>query len=331
MAAPKKHHFIPQFYLRRFADRRENFWLYRKTADSKGIPTKVSDAGAENHFHTLDWSIWGQLADDQSTLETKLSGIEGEQATMLRAVLDLHEEIDFHEEALAQFTTMMWHRVPNYKRSMEAMLSKVLSHTGRAMLKAGRFPPPPEELRQMIEEKDGDVFHPVIANWKLLEMMFTQLCDTPIPRILMGMNAKLVQPESLDHFFIIGDAPVSLYDDQWDSLSSTGVGFATPTVEVTMPLSSSAMLVFRHDRKLPPTTLTAAQVSHYNQRTIISAEKSIHALRSCGSLAADIQRLSDQRAGREDFSLPRENVRLFISRNRPVTPDQLTWADAEES
>jgi hypothetical protein len=324
MAGPKKHHFLPQFYLRRFADPREKLWLYRKSAESKGIPTHVLKAGMENHFHTLDWSRWGARSDDPESIERALSKMESAQARMLRQILDLDEPLSAHLESVAQFASTMWHRVPSFKRDVEENLSRLLAHSGRMLLKAGAFPPPPEELQSLIQERDGDIFEPEIANWKLLEFMFLQLRDTPIPGILSRMNYRLVRPGPQGGSFVTGDTPVVLYDEHWDNDSPQGVGFATPTVEISLPLSAFALIVFRHDDRLPPPLLSAVQVRHYNQRTIVAAWQSIYAPEQNDAVEADVRLLHQQSSGPENCSLPAEGGHVFVSRHRPVTPCQLS-------
>jgi Protein of unknown function (DUF4238) len=83
MADAKRHHFLPQLYLRHFADAKERFYQIEKTHEPKAILTKVFKAGFQSNYHTLDWS---DRRSDRNTVENLLSKVELRQAQMLKAL-----------------------------------------------------------------------------------------------------------------------------------------------------------------------------------------------------------------------------------------------------
>lgn len=144
MADPKRHHFLPQFYLRGFGDERERIFQIEKVSDPKAIPTKVARAGLKRNYHTLDWT---DQPADRATIEQRLSKVESEQAEMLRAVVaDPAEFAPRRDDAIA-FVNLMHHRVPGFKRDIEDRLAQVVNATGRMLLRQGQLPEPPESLR----------------------------------------------------------------------------------------------------------------------------------------------------------------------------------------
>jgi hypothetical protein len=52
MSEPKLHHYVPQFYLRRFADQSERLWIYDKEED-RSFPTDSNNIAAEKQFYRL--------------------------------------------------------------------------------------------------------------------------------------------------------------------------------------------------------------------------------------------------------------------------------------
>ena len=68
------HHFVPQFYLRRFVANDGQIWVYDKDAD-KIFHTSPKNIAAERGFYTLD-----QIFPDPVELEKQFNGIEQEAA-----------------------------------------------------------------------------------------------------------------------------------------------------------------------------------------------------------------------------------------------------------
>ena len=79
MSAPKLHHYVPQFHLRRFADNDGKLWVWDKQAD-RVFPTLPGRIAAETHFYRL--SQYEAAGHDPHTMERQLSALEAEVAAI---------------------------------------------------------------------------------------------------------------------------------------------------------------------------------------------------------------------------------------------------------
>jgi hypothetical protein len=77
MNAPKLHHYVPQFHLRRFADARGRLWAWDKTSD-RMFATTPGRIAAETQFYRL--TQYEAEGHDPLAMEKQLSVIEGEVA-----------------------------------------------------------------------------------------------------------------------------------------------------------------------------------------------------------------------------------------------------------
>ena len=82
MTQPRKHHFLPQFYLRDFSqDQRSIFQIDKSTG--KHYSCQIKDTAAIRDFHEID----ADGVEDPHSLEKLLAKIESELADQLRAFL----------------------------------------------------------------------------------------------------------------------------------------------------------------------------------------------------------------------------------------------------
>ncbi|MGW1976661.1 DUF4238 domain-containing protein [Streptomyces sp. NPDC001889] len=79
---PKKHHFVPQFLLRRFAgpDRRLVVHQYMR---GRQFTSSVLNVGHRTYGHSL---YWPGREPDHSSMESAMAAIEGEAATAIRSL-----------------------------------------------------------------------------------------------------------------------------------------------------------------------------------------------------------------------------------------------------
>ncbi|WP_030618269.1 DUF4238 domain-containing protein [Streptomyces fulvoviolaceus] len=105
---PKKHHFVPQLLLRRFADPAERLIVHRVMAQ-KQYQASVTNVGHRNFGHTL---YRPGRAPDHTTLEAAMSQIEGDAMAAIRT-LDAARSRALRGdacEALAWLLALQWQR-----------------------------------------------------------------------------------------------------------------------------------------------------------------------------------------------------------------------------
>lgn len=104
----KKHHFVPQFLLRRFADKNGRLVVHRVATQGQYDST-VRNLGHRNNGHTL---YHPNYEPDPATLEAEMAQIEGDAASAVRE-LDGSSSRSISPEsrrALAWFLALQWQR-----------------------------------------------------------------------------------------------------------------------------------------------------------------------------------------------------------------------------
>jgi Protein of unknown function (DUF4238) len=74
MSAPKLHHYVPQFHLRRFVDASGRLWVWDKASD-RMFGTMPGGIAAEKQFYRL--TQYEADGHDPLTMEKQLSALEG--------------------------------------------------------------------------------------------------------------------------------------------------------------------------------------------------------------------------------------------------------------
>lgn len=90
MNSPKLHHYVPQFYLRRFVDDSGRLWVLDRDNDRK-FAVKPSSVATENNFYFSD--ELAELGEDALTMEKQFSELEGEVALITSQWLDWLREV----------------------------------------------------------------------------------------------------------------------------------------------------------------------------------------------------------------------------------------------
>ncbi|MGI5224029.1 DUF4238 domain-containing protein [Actinoallomurus sp. CA-142502] len=108
MPPAKKHHFVPQFLLRRFADEHERLVVHRLAMDKSFIAT-VRNTGHRNFGHSI---IMPGREPDHTSLEKYMSAIEGEAASAITDLSGNRRKMvpNEHRDAIAWLLALQWQR-----------------------------------------------------------------------------------------------------------------------------------------------------------------------------------------------------------------------------
>ena len=278
---PKRHHYVPQWHLRRFAadGRRPGVWRYSKSSD-KYQYMAIKNAAVITHYYSGP----GDLPD--TAVEEALANLDSVGAAHVEK-LELGATLDDEEPlVLAGYVTMLHGRVPPARDGQQ----KVLETFGALQVEMTLANASPAEQVEILAgaKADGmarpDEDFTAFADRLIAELRSgaTRVIHHPLATMGaagIGVNhaapivaemPRMVMEAPAGVEFVISDNPVSLYSPQTPSFM--GAGYLTADVEVTMPLSTRRMLLFSHfDCFQGQCCLTEPAVDHFNSRTWMAA------------------------------------------------------------
>jgi len=145
MSQPKKHHYLPQFYLRGFSqDGRSLCQIEKHTA--RGFVGSIKDLAAVRDYHKLDY----ESVKNSYELEKKLSEVEDALANVLRTVLRDGIKTATSHAGIVELVSLLRFRVPAIKMAVEESCRQIVRTTGLILERAGELPKPPKGLEDAL-------------------------------------------------------------------------------------------------------------------------------------------------------------------------------------
>lgn len=224
---PTKQHYVPQCYLREFADpttpsNKEPFvWIFDKDGKNERRD-KVKNVLASNDLYTI--KIKGQK--DYSIEET-LANLEGKYAEIFRA--KIRNKLPLTEEEhiiLCAFVSVMLQRTLRHKDNLERFYSELIEHA-EAIERAHNLPPKESERLKKFKEDAHKL--------GVVHLL------PDITELLMKMSIAFLCSKGGEKF-VTSDDPCNLFnpDLQWQKFLGPGLG--QKNVQITLPLSPEIML-----------------------------------------------------------------------------------------
>ncbi|MDR4488250.1 MAG: DUF4238 domain-containing protein [Nitrospirales bacterium] len=295
--------------------KRSHIWQIEKDGDQAYYSQAIQDTGCIRDYHTIDFK---DEDPDYQTFEALLSKVESEQAELVRKICN-EKRIDSSQiPPLAQFISLLRHRVPACAAHIEKMLQSVVLDSFKIMYRAGRFSEPPEALREAFEKNDIDETLQVrIANWKILSHMF-EMALMPESIGLLSQFSYHVHLSEGTNVFVTSDNPVALYHPNYNKIRPYGVGLAMKDVQVTVALSPMILIQAGLHIQTGTSTASLEEVEEFNRRTITMADSYVFTSIVTDDLRQRIGELKDVRAGFVFDSLFYGDGSCQISRFIPV-------------
>lgn len=283
----KKQHFVPQFYLRHFANDKEMFFAFDKP-EGKTFPTSVYDVASTNYFYDLDPRRLRPGASVQ-IVETELAKIEGMFSECLREVLGsvaagspLTPE---QKEDLSYVVAMQFIRTQEFRETYEEGMNKLM----RSVL--------PRLMKDRIPEGDMKSYEVSLDKEALkvdhADCMFGPMHEKVAAVLRSHIWYVIRAPEG--SVFYTSDAPVVKMAHVSHPLLP-GIALMSPGIEMVFPLSSRYVLTMRertHHKKLEAIEMMTVDlpekyVVHYNSMQVLQSKRQVFCLRNDFALAEKI-------------------------------------------
>jgi hypothetical protein len=267
---PKRHHYLPQFYLRNFC-RDGLLWVYDRERNEYRQQTPINTA-IENQFYTAI----GPDGEKHTHIEKFFSFIEGETKPIIEKI-DNGQKIDPNEKGmLATFISFLKVRVPNFEKTVneanEKMIKKVNQFMFSSEEQTAALIKKVEETtgkRQDISPKDlmdfvqGDRYTMNFQRELYLSTMIEM--GQKMVMYFLSMDWLFLQSPSTSSF-ITSDSPFILIPPtDFDPKGFYGVGILSPGAKKVIPLSAKTCLVMcDYGEKIVYGTIPREKVRKFN-------------------------------------------------------------------
>lgn len=277
MNEPKKHHFLPQFYLENFkivptAGKYPHIVVTTKEANPRSFRAAIHDIGCISDYNTID--MRGK-PPERSSIELALSKTEASQQELISTIIKSRTIPIERKGEVASLLALMHLRVPKFKRNIETSLMKAVESLGEMMLRHGKLPPLPDELAKLSPKGFSDIVTIEIDNWIILSYMYGSALGSHLADVIERMTISLIEsPKGKE--FITGDTPVVIYFPEYQGRKPYGVGFADKEIEITFPITPDLLLFASWQPSNRGTQIGLDLLNEFNRRTVIMADKYLY-------------------------------------------------------
>jgi hypothetical protein len=315
VSTPRKHHYLPQFYLRGFSANGRSVFQVEKRG-GRGYVSSIRDTVAIRDYHELDTVD----AEDPTVIEKRLAQVEAPLAEALARAVRCGVTTPETHNLLIQLVALLRVRVPAFKAGIEAFLQNAVRSVGLMMERKGELPPPPKGFEDILRIDNLSI---TISNWKLLEFMFKIAADRRLFDMLAAMKPHVLRaPEGT--FFLTCDQPVAIFHPTASPTDAYGIGLADTDTELSVPLSSGVLLLLSWETKsASDRAATADEMIEFNRRTAVMADSLVFASEPSQLAVETTRRYSHCLAGMALDFLDAGNEAVHLARFRPVMrPDR---------
>lgn len=258
-AGAKRHHYVPQGYLRAFANNADRIFAYRKDNPTAPHLRAVRDVGAENYYYAQPKPDGSR---DLETLEKLFQQTENLWPDMVRVFEDAKQLPVHLIEPFYQFIGLLRVRGPASRDVAELALAEQVRAFGKIMQEREDLPVPPLGLEEALAFDNLSIS---IDPHQSLHAMPHML--NGFARVLEYLGFSIVRNETSIPL-ITSDNPVVYFDPSTpeDQLRPYAIE-SGPPIELLLPISPRLLLVGHSDWATP--------YSHENFRHI-----------SCGNVQA---------------------------------------------
>ncbi|MFA7676487.1 MAG: DUF4238 domain-containing protein [Candidatus Shapirobacteria bacterium] len=281
---PKKHHYVPQFYLKGFSMDKNNLWVCNKTSSNnqniKKLTTKT--IAFENNFYT-----YKSIDKSKETLEDLFCQMEGLASNVIKKISDRCEINEQEKADLSIFISFLWLRTPKSKTRMNSMTTNLHEKVSRMSIAMT----PNENLKEFFKKRGKNLSNKEIddlkefakdekrskfilhipQNYWIKEMLQLGMDIAPAFQIcdweFCVSNKPYAFITSDNPFMLLPSKPIHPFD---------GLGLMTDGAKKIVPLNSKICLIMHEPSKNPLNTYREVDKNYFrmiNEFTYKNAQR----------------------------------------------------------
>ncbi len=301
--AKRRHHYVPQFYLRNFVNPHANgkIWVYAKRGD-RLVAASPRDVAVEKDYHTVTRN---DGVKDRHSIEDTFADLENRAAPIVQKILSRQPLSDEDREIFVVFVAQLLLRVPARRDETGRMMASMLEHMAKTFASEResfhadyrRFQKETgnnstvdvEEIRQFILSEDCEL---KVNSAAALGTSISALAA--VTDCLLRMHWVFLRRRGRFQFLTC-DNPVFYCDPTVPPNTWRGVGLANRGVEVSLPLSAD-VVAFASYRQGPRVwnDIAPELVRRFKQQTVDSAYRYVFAAEYSDGLQRFICRNNDR-------------------------------------
>jgi Protein of unknown function (DUF4238) len=249
MSTPKRHHYLPQMYLRGFCTNNK-LWLFDRDKHEyrQQTPNKVCH---KRHYYSQ--------IEENGDLNTSIESILSELETTIAPVIckiDNNETISLDERSfLSMFIALLYTRVPVFEQTLDTMIESMALEITQLKIRTKKMAQRSiqrykeetgnditlKDMKDIVEGKYKITVHPNYRIRMMVEMVL------PLAEVFMNMSWHFIQTPRRKSF-VTSDIPVIVSPpDNYKHSAIYGIGFATPGAVTVVPLTQKTCLLIKDD------------------------------------------------------------------------------------
>ncbi|MBA9042381.1 hypothetical protein HNP21_005516 [Bacillus aryabhattai] len=316
MGKVKNQHYVPHSYLKYFANKKEQVWVYDKQTDKKFI-SNIDSVASERYFYDVHFDqILDSLLkidsisdDDKEELKRILDETDYSSSEEAKKSMEQSIESFFSQKVEGNFKKFLDNIRSRYTMRPSPLFSQAFTNEERAHLSVllGFQIVRSKEFRESYFEMKESMTQSIVdmvassydENYEKGSIVFRpRLESKPLE------HANLIQSEFpfkiaealSSHYWFVGinqtelpfytsDNPIVKYAHKEDSFGGMGFGYASPGIEVAFPLSNKLILVLaeksvhRHYKdldKLYVPFTDRENIIYYNSLQVIQSNRQVY-------------------------------------------------------
>ena len=307
---PKKHHYLPQSYLKGFqiGDNKKNpkvFTYEKNNLEKSPFVSAIKDTACIKDYHTV--KIDNKI--DRETVESVFSDIENMIIKDIRTVIN-NKYIDRNSRITLAMTILFFkERVPQNMEMLKKFLLRTIEKIAEENFKKNNMG---------LQGSFRDNYKIKINNNYPLYLLSKTVFSEEKIMYFSNMTFSLLKaPEN--NYFVCSDTPVSYYVPE--NKSMRGVGLSHPELQIFLPLNKSYGLLCSHNKISEYEELSIEELNEYNRRTVITAEQYIFSNNNSEKLKELIIKNKDNFSGMIYKDFDTINGRFQYASYIPVTSE----------